>query len=151
VHTGLRYRFGVQLTYSYNPTGNYRAEGETKWYFEQNWLIESMTPTGPAQYIAGLDQWIQPFIIQGVAKNDLTLKDDDFVQYLVVAVQAAQPNPSPPPPAPQPTSDPNAPPKANSNVSYASAVLWTLGIGLAAGGVWEGYKYVRTHRRLRTA
>jgi hypothetical protein len=152
---GLRYRVGMQLTFTNstfqnspmgdNPVNEPDATArDTQAYFtRQGWVVELLTPQGPAELVPGVNQYIQSWILQGIPTADIALTDDTFAQYLVVGVQASTATPGAP-------SAPIVPDVSTtvSAVSFGTAVLVAMGLG-AAGAV--GYYAYKNYRPRRTA
>jgi hypothetical protein len=127
-HTGLRYRLGLVLTFQSDPTDNYRAQQETRAYFEgQGWSIESADAQGPAQSIPNAG-YVQSWLIQAVATREIELAQSDAVTYVVVGVQASSATP------PAPGAAPIVPVATLPwNASIAGGVVAAVGLGAALG------------------
>jgi hypothetical protein len=135
LQAGLRYRIGFQQTFGYDP-GNpisYRASQEMQAAFAPMFTVESLDPQRPAQYVPGVDQWIQPWILQGVAIVNATLDSTTSSQLLAVGVQSTGvPGTivAMPPGSPQTT-----------NWSGGKIVVWGLAIAVLGGVGWAGYQF----------
>jgi len=133
VHAGLRYRVAIQLTFTSDPSQTDPQTIEDQ--FSGSWYIESFDAQDQAQIVPGLNQWIQTFLLQGIALQDQQLTNSSTINYLVVGVQSSNASP-------QPTSTPAAipPPQANGNVSLVAASLVAAVVGGVGYGLWKkGY------------
>jgi hypothetical protein len=143
VHAGLRYRIGLQLTFTTDPTGNYSLQQQARVYFQQKgWVLEALDQQAAANPItnSGDTTYEAPFILQGISTTDQTLANDDFANYLVLGVQSATSNPPAPGAAPLTVTSPQP---STFNVGYGAALLVTTGAAAIAWGGWRIYKRSR--------
>lgn len=136
VHAGLRYRIGMQITFGSDPTSMEQSDISDQ--FSADWFVESFDDASPANFVPGLNVWEQSFIMQAIAKHDMTLVGSATVSYLVVGVQASSANPLSPGAVVPAT--PVAP-SGSMNVSLLAAGA----VAAVAGGV--GYSLLRRKKR----
>lgn len=137
-HTGLRYRVGMQLAFDYDPTDNYRTRVEVGSAFQgKGWSVESMQPDGPAQFVPGVNQYIQRWILQGIAGQEIPLENDTTVIYMVLGVQSTTATPGAPS-APLAVSSPTS--AVPTNVSFGQVAAVAVGVGAAGGIAYLLYK-----------
>jgi hypothetical protein len=135
VHAGLRYRLGIQLTFTVDPSTLTQAAILAP--LASDWYVESFDAQTTANFIAGLNQWEQAYILQGISLRDHQLVNDAYVNYLVVGVQATSVTSAPQASAivPAPTSNRNVSLVAASAIA---AVAGGVGYALWKKGVFRG-------------
>jgi hypothetical protein len=146
VHTGLRYRLGMQLTFNQDPSIAIDTQALLN-LFSDTWFIESFDAQAPATATASGSRE-QTYVLQGIAKADQTLADTNTsvgavdltrvsvgIKYLAVGVQSATSTPATTAIVPI---SPSTPADSN-NVSFIAASLAAAVAGGIGYSLWKRY------------